>query len=507
MGLAEHFLETDPVVMYESEAWVVAIPSDTWQATLDGIWVHVRRAKIPDYGWKIHVSSTLEDAASVLSIVSEIAFDFGCAFKYLCNGNSFRTLHFKNASRLQSGKFIALYPHSEAITAQLLEKLYNALKLYSGLDILTDRAYKDSTNVYYRWGAFNNSGRINAKGEPEELVPNGLGEMVPDIRLPRFSLPEGIFDPFIEDFSDTSRYLPPKSVSLNQFKIDSVLRFTNAGGRYKGICQLSGAEVVIKEARPNTGFVGEESAIPRLHREISVLEKIGSSVKGLAPSVVKKFTAEGHDYVAIEYVPGTPLSEWIARENPLYSYLYRSPTHTQEYFSRATTIIRNIWINLKKLHDLGLAYGDLSLGNVIIDELDHPRFIDFESCTSVDDTVLGLRTPDFCLRHQNGDLPAKDRDIYAFHCIAIALVLRLTTLAEISDHVLKAVTAELANVLSDIPSWWPDACNFLTESSRRYSACKVPDFVAPSLDTPISRARLREMISSAALGLGLITRS
>jgi serine/threonine protein kinase len=499
MTLSEHLLETASPELHESEPWTVRIPSDKWQLKQAGIWVHINCGQLPKFGWKVHVSSKLEDAPTVLKIASEIAFEFECTFKHLCGMDGFLSLHFKNASRLQSGKFITLYPQTEALAASLLEHLYTSLNKYRGLDVLTDRAYKGATNVFYRWGAFYNTGRLNGKGASEELVSNGIGQMVPDIRLPRFVLPEGIIDPFVTEPASTSDYSPPNSVPLDQFKIDLVLRFTNAGGRYKGICQLSGAEVVVKEARPDTGFVGKESAIPRLHREVAFMESINSKFEGLAPSVVKQFSVRDHDYVAIEYLAGTPLSEWIARENPLYSCLYLSPEHIHEYLRRASKILDAIRDGLKKLHELGLAYGDLSLGNIIIDENDIPRFIDFEACTSVDDVVLSLRTPDFCLLHQNGEVPARDRDIYAYNCIVISLVLRLTTLAEISDHVLQAVTADLAKVTHEVPKWWFKACNYLTTASQRHSSYKVSNFVPPSLDTPASRERLREMISSATL--------
>lgn len=381
----------------------------------------------------------------------------------------------------------------------MLERLRLPLERYQGLDILTDRSYKGSTNVFYRWGAFHSTGRLNEMGEPEELVPNGAGQLIPDVRLPRFVLPEGIVDPFAEAPATSRAYSPPSSISLDQFRIDSVLRFTNAGGRYKGVCQLSGMEVVIKEARPNTGFVGEESAIPRLRREVAILEHIRSQSKDLTPLVVKEFAVDDHEYVAIEYLPGTPLSEWIARENPLYSCLHLSPEHIAKYLERAGNILHAIRDILKRLHDLGIAYGDLSVGNVIIDDDDNARFIDFESCTSVDDSALGLRTPDFCLLHQIGEVSAKERDAYAYNCIAVSLVLRLTSLAEISDHVLQAVTVDLAKASQEVPEWWTAACNYLKTASRRNSSLKVSAFMPPSVGSSVSRERLRDMIASAAL--------
>lgn len=496
--ISERLLESDISDSREREPWSIAVPSVSWRLNRTGVWTSVTHRELSAFGWKIHVSSTLADASAVLAIVSGIAFEVGCSFKYLSGPEAFLLLHFKNENRLQSGKFIALYPTTEELAAGLLERLHRALGEYSGLDVLTDRAYRGSSNVFYRWGAFVSTGRLNSKGEPEELVPDGSGRMVPDLRLPRFVLPEGKLDPFSSQ-PTASNYLAPEYLSLDQFTVESVLRFTNAGGRYRGKCKLSGVEVVIKEARPHTGFVLGESAIPRLQREVAVMKKIGTVTSDLAPAIVKHFSAQDHEYLAMEYLPGIRLSEWIARENPLYSCLHSSRESVHGYLLRASRILERIRNDLNKLHALGFAFGDLSSGNVIVDEHDNPRFIDFEACTLVDDVNLGLRTPDFCLLHQNGQLSAKERDLYAVDCIAIALVLRLTTLAEISNYVLSAVTQDLALALPEVPQWWYESCDRMTRAAQSHSSMRMPSFVPPPLDTTVSRAHLRQLIANAIL--------
>ncbi|MGO7634189.1 protein kinase domain-containing protein [Rhizobium leguminosarum] len=491
-------LETGSSDAHESQPWSVRLPSEGWRQNRAGVWVYVNVGPLAKFGWKIHVSTTLEDAVNVLATTSEIAFKYSCNFKYIGGGDSFRLIHFKNSNRLQSGKFVSLYPHDEVLTRLLLHEISYHIRTFKGIDVLTDRAFDGSTNVFYRWGAFQSTGRLNAKGMPEELVPNGLGQMVPDVRLPRFSLPEGIVDPFSTKPSPPSTYSPPQFVNMDQFKIDQVLRFTNGGGRYKGVDQSTGLDVVLKEGRPNTGFVGEESAIPRLQREVQIMKMINAATIGLAPSVVKTFSVQGHEYAAIEYLPGTPLSEWIARENPLYSCLHRSRTHVQAYIRRASKVLEAIRQCLARLHELGIAYGDLSVGNVIVDDQDLARFIDFEACTTIEDPVPGLRTPDFCLRDQKIVQTAKERDVFACHCIAISLILRVTTLAEISNHVLQSVTSDLNNCCEAVPDWWYEACSYLEKTSQQ-SRYKVTGFKPPSMDTFYSRERLRQMFATAAL--------
>ena len=149
---------------------------------------------------------------------------------------------------------------------------------------------------------------------------------------------------------------------------------------------------------------------------------------------------------------------------------------------------------------MGLAYGDLSPSNIIVNEGDFPRFIDFKSCTSIDDMAPPAGTPDFCLLRQAGELSARERDLYAYNCIALSLVLRITTLAEISDHVLIALNKELTSVTRDIPHWWAGACDYARTTTQKHSPNKVIDFEPPALNTAASRADFRESICNGVLG-------
>lgn len=490
-------LEQEAPSSEESEIWHLSSPTDTWKHSELGIWSLFVFGEIPLFGWKIHVSATLNEAPKVLEIASKIAFNAGCSFKHLRGRSSFITLHFKNASRLQSGKFIALYPPNTKSASLILEELYHSLRHMEGVDVLTDRKYKDSTCVFYRWGAFIGSGRINDKGEPEELVLDGRNQWVPDVRLPRFTLPDGILDPFSPTLTE-SHVLVNDAISLDDFKVESVLRFTNAGGRYRGTCRRTGIDVVIKEARPNTGFVGSEDAITRLRREVSIINKVNTTCDTLAPTFLKKFTVQKHEYAVFAYLPGVPLSEWIARENPLYSSLHGHNEHVSQYFSRASRILNSVTNSLNQLHEIGIAFGDLSLGNIIIDETDSPRFIDFEACTTIDNKAPGLRTPDFCMLSEDAQISAKERDLYSLDCVAVALVLRLTSLAEISKSVFQEITADLVAASHTPPHWWSDACGRLESAIDKRSVFRAETFSSPSLDKLDDRKLLKHLLARGA---------
>lgn len=446
------------------------------------IWTYITTShELPSCGWKVHVSATLEEAQEVLSKVSEIAYQHRCSFKFLSGRREFYILHSKTSSRLQSGKFIALYPLSEVAARDLMETLSEELKGFTGLDILTDRAFRDSPNVYYRWGAFGDTGRLNAQGESEELLEDGFGNLVPDVRLPQFVLPEGIVDPFSTNASSPRGDPPPEYIEFDDYRITSVLRYTNAGGRYKALCKKTKVDLVLKEARPNTGFSGKDTAQVRLKREAEILTEINNKLPNLAPQFERYFTVAGHEYLALEFVSGTPLSDWIALESPFYSDALMNKTEVSQYLDKASEIYHKISLDLKSLHAAGYTFGDLSASNIIIADDGEARLIDFEACDFGDfkDNVLG--TPDFCLLSQNKIISRIEKDRYALSCLGLSLILRLSSLAEISDNVLCCLETEISEYVDELPDWWVECTSYAREFSGRYSQYKVKGFTQPSL--------------------------
>jgi len=457
----------------EFRNWSIGYLPDGWQSSKSDVWTYLDcGVDLPSFGWKVHVSSRYSDTDIVLQKACRIAFELKAPFKYLSGPREFFTLHAKNSSRLQSGKFMALYPSDVEIAKTLMERLSVTLQLYEGLDILTDRPFNNSTNVYYRWGAFKRTGRLNNSGQREELIPDGNGGLVPDSREAVFLLPEGITDPFSNEPAESVMRPREEAVEIDQFRVESVFRYTNSGGRYRGVCMKTGAEVILKEARPHTGFVGELDAVQLLEKEAETLKSISEEFPGLCPFPYRKFIVHDHHYLAMEYIPGTPLSDWFPNENPFLSMARSDDSEIQKYLQRVEKILNKLKTDLDLLHNKGIAFGDLSAGNVIIDEDDIPRLIDFEACIDAHNRERKAGTPDFCLLKHSEDLTAREADLYSYHSIALSAVLRLTSLAEISDHVLLELEAQFLEFVDQLPAWWSDAISYLRYTTNKHSKVK-----------------------------------
>ncbi len=94
------------------------------QNTRDG-WhgVFPRDLELPEQGWKVHVSATLENAQCVLDLVSGHCGRQRVPFKYRATRTDLLRINLKYADRGTSGKFVTVYPATEQACAEVLNDL------------------------------------------------------------------------------------------------------------------------------------------------------------------------------------------------------------------------------------------------------------------------------------------------------------------------------------------------------------------------------------------------
>lgn len=188
--------------------------SEQWGVRSDGHWTYVNclMYSFPPQGWKIHITSTIYDAQNVLYDVAEYLFVKSISFKYLSSRTCFIQANGKYADRLESGKFITIYPSSEHIFIQLLKDLKTIVCKYDdGPYILTDKQWQNS-NVFFRYGALKPR-FSNEKNVPVIVTPQG--DLIPDKELPLYSLPSFVDEPIYVKENNYLNELP----SINLAKI------------------------------------------------------------------------------------------------------------------------------------------------------------------------------------------------------------------------------------------------------------------------------------------------
>ncbi|WP_306325295.1 class III lanthionine synthetase LanKC [Streptomyces venezuelae] len=434
-----------------------------------GVWTAWPGARtgLAEQGWKIHVSARLDRAQHVLDTVAAICFAEGVPFKHLSARLFFLFVHHKHAARAQAGKFCVVYPPDTATARRLLERLRDALDGEEGPYVLTDRRFRDSRTVHYRYGSFGDRSRLRADGTREGLVRDGSGREVADLRLPAFHLPSGITDPFAE------REEPPHSgpILIRDYEVTRAVRLSNAGGSYEARDRRTGRTVFLKEARAHNGLVFDGTdARQRLRHERHVLRELHAAAPGTGPEPLDHFTEWEHDFLVTEHVAGQPLVSWLSRSSPL-ARADRTAASVGAYYGACRGLLAGLDATLARVHAAGYRFGDLSLGNVMVTPSGGVRLVDFEAASALSAAPSAIGTPGFTpppgLLRADSDPLLHDR--YGMSAVAFAFLAPLHELARHAPANLALLRRDLADVAPP-PDLWERATAFHPTGRGRSAA-------------------------------------
>ncbi|MFL6073611.1 MAG: class III lanthionine synthetase LanKC [Mycobacteriales bacterium] len=428
-------------------------PVPGWVRREGGLWAHwspPAGPPLPDQGWKVHVSARFDRTQQVLDAVTDLCGRHGVPYKHVRTDRLFLWLHHKHGPRVQSGKFCALYPAGVDAARALMEALAAALDGERGPYVLTDRRFGSSGVVSYRYGAFTPRFQLTADGGRIPIVAGPDGRDLPDERLPRFSLPDGITDPFAPVAEAGAAAPEPGPVSLHGYTFTRVLQFSNAGGAYRATA-ADGRAVFVKEARADNGYQWDGSAAQeRLRRERDTLRALHAAVPGICPEPLDHFREWEHEFLVTELVPGIPLLSWMSRHNPVTFTDPDAAAYTA-YHDRCRALLGALRDQLDRLHAAGYAFVDLNPRNVLVDSDDRPRLIDFEEARPVGGERRRV--------HGAEDyLPAEARDPARFDSMAIEYFdsYALAALAQLLLHPLHPVLNRnpdaAAHLAADLPA-------------------------------------------------------
>lgn len=426
---------------------------DGWRRHDSGAWTHWGPSGLvlPDQGWKVHVASALPTASAVLAVVALVCADLGVPFKHLAGRQMFLFAHDKHAARVQSGKFCTLYPPDEKCAWAVLRRLSEDLSGIAGPYVLTDRRFGDSECVSYRYGAFRGRSRIDADGHhlPTMLGPDGAE--IDDERRPGFHLPPGVTDPFAAAVPAAAA----GPVTLNGYTFAKVLQHSNAGGAYR-FRTAAGDEVFVKEAKAHNGYTADDAdAKSRLTAEHLVLRAIHGRAPGLCPRPMEMFHHWEHTYLVTELVPGMSLYRWMVTNNPAISNETDTASFA-DYHRRCLALLDRLEDQVRRLHELGYVFIDLSPTNVLVDEHDNVRLVDFEAVQPIDDVRRIMGTPGY--QHPDpravAERDPRDLDRYGLSALALLLVFPVHEAAERNPAVLDHLHANLTELAPVAPRLW-----------------------------------------------------
>ncbi|HEX2061517.1 MAG TPA: hypothetical protein VHK90_12320, partial [Thermoanaerobaculia bacterium] len=378
---------------------------------------------VPPQGWKIHISATPANATPILATVARILIPRRVPFKFVGNTEMLIMQNGKRWSRGGAGKFITVYPRDQEQCGELLETLYTALIGYRGPYILSDRRYKDSGVVFYRYGGMLNYHRLDITGRRVPVINAGDGNWVDDERSPYFRLPPTMTDPFASEPEPMADNNGEPTLKNGRYTIETAIVFSNSGGVYIGRDNTTGQQVLIKEARPLTNVSPRGiDAVWLLKKEQRLLELVQDL--NIGPKPIDFFQEWEHFYLVEEYLDGIIMRVYMARHS-LALRTNPDAEAAREFFARYTRTMARVADIVAMLHDRHICFTDLSHYNVMIvgdgDGADI-RLIDFEGAYEDGvDMPPALYTPGFAPQEVIEEGVARmDDDLYAMGSLLLA---------------------------------------------------------------------------------------
>ena len=415
----------------------------SWSIQPMGLWTHVSppHSDAPKQGWKIHVSATHENHLKILEHSIQVCVDCEVSFKFLGDPFIFDNLLGKGGAREASGKFITIYPSDDSHFKLIADALCEKLSEFEGPYILSDKPYRDSQVVFYRYGAFLGYPRLSIFGYTDVLLRSPEGVLVPDGRSAFFNPPPWVSDPFDLGETNEADVSPITTIYLKEgrYRIEEAMQFSLTGGVYKAVDLDSGKTVVIKEARPNTSVEPNGSdAVDRLEKEHRLLTKLSGS--GITPEPIDIFFDWKHLFLVEEFILGEPFLNRFSLFD-VHSSGHRF--NPEIYIEMLYTLWTQMAYAVKTAHDHNILINDFSPGNIIFSNQNETlHLIDLEAACEegVDTRSQNIRTIGF--RSQE-NLSDKLNDIYGLGALIFHFNCPINPVLELEPNLKNVFLADL----------------------------------------------------------------
>lgn len=353
----------------------------------DDMWRYSRKMSSADpcQGWKLHLAATIHSANAVLQTVAPILTRRNIFFKA---PKSLIELGKLNAGVIygytQVGKFMTVYPSNEEKFLDLAHELHLLTDKIPAPFIPFDLRYCPTSNVYLRYGAFQNFEMPNTIGKVVPAIYDPAGRLVPDRRDQVGGKPEWVSNPF----PIKEKAIAPKSKNPLQirYKIFHALSQRGKGGVYAALDLQSQPPrlCLIKEGRKNgeVNWLGADG-YNYVKREAETLAELYPQGLGV-PERYATFVFDENFYLVTEFIEGVSLHKLLAHRKRRLSVW------------KALTYSSQVAVLLEKLHAHGWVWHDCKPANLMVTKNGDLRPVDFEgACRKTEKIPLVWGTDDF----------------------------------------------------------------------------------------------------------------
>lgn len=321
---------------------------------------------VPAFGFKIHISGTLDNYKQMYKLVMPYLKSKDISFKYLESEESIAYNLSDEETPAESGKLITIYPKDTTHCKQLLEELYELIPSEtSGVYILSDRNYRNSQVIFYRYGCIKLIRSQLIDGLPTLMGPKG--EEWQDFQKNYYDLPS-----WIQDLQERQEY--KTSYLGDMYQLLGLIKQSNGGNVYKALHKHSGKTVVIKECRPNVMCTTTVTKNEMRENEW----RLSKAIQECVPVRIEKVSEWVNRYYLYDYIEGEHLSDFCNKRN-LFSYSHYSSDTNYIHFSDMVRVIRELLKTVRTFHQKGVVLNDIHPNNFIISQNFKVYFIDLEN--------------------------------------------------------------------------------------------------------------------------------
>ena len=424
--------------------------AEKWAFTFSRYWISFKPKdrKIPNSGWKIHVSLQLEELHHDLPVLVNLLLAKGIPFKHVRGTKMYRLLLDKNSDRRQCGKAVTIYPNVDEIPS-LIDTL-KEVNFSPGPTVITDLpTYVNGISL--RYGLFKPEKNTNTDSKVSRFEDNrrALDPATYDIE----SCPNEIRE--VLDIS------PRKSLPIRNAK---ALKQCGAGGVYSA--QYKEGRVIIKQGRRFTGYDDTCSdGAHRVEREFKILRRLSTHNLDISPKVLNYVSSENETFLFLENIEGMSLHEWKRENYPLYAV---NRIDYEQYLVSVKHIVSKLVDAIEKLHQVLLSHNDIHTRNIMWDAPQSGlRLIDFESCQhaqDLDDTY----SPKAAGYYRNGLTDGFESDWYGASQVLQELIFsNVTHLDMDKSGVHKGWTRGYIGIKNSSPNLWEELKETFTELRKR----------------------------------------
>ncbi|TWS95278.1 kinase [Streptococcus sp. sy018] len=330
---------------------------------------------LPTFGFKIHLSGTINNYYELFSLVSPYLINQGIIFKYLNTFEAIEENFSERESYSESGKYITIYPKNKRHCEQILEELYNLIpQKMEGIYIVSDRPYKNSQVIFYRFGSILLDNANFENGLPTLTGPNN--QKWQDYQKNYFDLPT-----WIEDIQCKQMF--QSSYLGEHYQVSSILKQSAGGNVYLATNKFSFNQVIIKESRPHILSNGKITKQNLREHEWLLSKKIDKFI----PKSIEQTKEWINNYHIYEYIFGTDLLEF-SNKYSLFAYKKETSDINYQKFIKLINCFYNLLKCVEYFHKQNIIINDIHPNNFIVDKNLKVTFIDLENSYIYDKSPL-----------------------------------------------------------------------------------------------------------------------